>query len=172
MNRQQKENVVAYVKDTISQSQASFVIGYKGLSVQKLELLRRQLREKNGSLKITKARLMKRAVDGVDGVQDLAPHFKDQVGLVFVKDDSAGVAKVLYEFAKANKELKLVVGCLDARLLDHDQVIRVATLPSKEVLLAQLCGTIKAPITGLVSVLSQVPTKFVRTLKAIEDKKK
>ncbi len=170
MNRDQKSIVIDYLKDNFSNRQALFVVGFKGLSVTQLQSLRSDLREKGGSLKIAKARLMKRAAEGVEGVDQLMPFFKEQVGVVF-SDEPPAVAKVLSDFAKENQALSLVVGYLDSRLLEHDSIIRIASLPSKEVLLAQLCGTLQAPISGLARVLNMVPQKLLWALKEIEKQK-
>lgn len=170
MNRQQKQAVVDFLKENFSQSQASFIVDYKGLSVAQLQALRGGLREKGGLLKITKARLMKLAVEGAS--EQMIPFFKEQIGLVFAPTASEQVAKVLYDFGKSHAALKIVAGYLDASLLDSESVIRIAKLPSKEVLLGKLCGTIKAPLTGLVGALNQILLKPLWVLKQVESTKK
>lgn len=172
MNRQQKESVVSQLRDNFSHSEAAFLIEYRGLTVHQLERLRGDLRQKGGSFKITKARLMKLAVDGLDGQQDLTPFFKEQVGLVFATKETPTVAKVLKDFAKQHEALKLIVGCLDKKILQKDDVLRIASLPTREVLLAQLAGTMNAPISNLASVLNLMIVRLVWVLKQIEDQKK
>lgn len=171
MNRQEKESVVSYLKDTFSHSEAAFLVGYRGLTVHQLERLRGDLREKGGTFKITKARLMKLAVDGVEGQQELAPFFKDQVGLVFASKESPAIAKVLKDFAKENEALELVIGCLDNKVLQKDEVIRIASLPSREVLLGQVAGTMNAPISSLASILNILIVRLLWTLKQVEEQK-
>jgi large subunit ribosomal protein L10 len=172
MNRHQKESVVSQLRDSFSHSEAAFLIEYRGLTVSQLERLRGDLRQKGGSFKITKARLMKLAVDGLDGQQDLTPFFKEQVGLVFATKETPTVAKVLNDFAKQHEALKLIVGCLDKKILQKNDVIRIASLPTREVLLAQLAGTMNAPISNLASVLNLMIVRLVWVLKQIEDQKK
>ncbi len=171
MNREHKSVVVKELSDGFSQSQASFIVTCKGLTVSQIEGLRTGLREQGGSFRVAKARLIKRAVDGVDGVDQLGPFLKEQIGVVFASDEAPAVAKILHDFAKQNEEFQLVVGCLDKSLLDAGAIKRIATLPSKEVLLAQVCGTLNAPISGFVNVLSILILRLLWTLKRIEEKK-
>lgn len=158
MNRQQKESIVELFHKNFSTSKGSFFVDYCGLTVVQMQQLRRQLQEKGGALKIAKMRLVRRALAGVSGFDALASYCKNQVGVVFAHDEAevSGVAKALNDFAKKNQSLGLVVGCLDAELLDRAAITRIASLPSREVLLAQLCGTLKAPLAKLAFVLSEV----------------
>lgn len=159
MNRQEKELVIKSLKNEFAQSNAAFLVGVKGLTVADLQKLRKDLRSNGGSLKITKARLMRIAAEN-DGSQDLNPFFKDQVGLVFSKNEPSSVAKVLYNFSKTKEALKLIAGVVESQLYDKQLLAEFAQLPSKEVLLAQLCGTLKAPIVKLAVVLDMITKKL------------
>jgi len=172
VNRQEKALVVDGLKESLLSSQASFLVVYRGLSVEKMQQLRSQLRSSGGSLKIAKARLMKRAVDGEAGISELTDFFKDQIGLVFADDDVAGVAKVLADFSKENKALDLVAGYFDSHVIAKEKIAQIASLPPKDVLLAQLCGTLQAPISGLARVLNMMILKLLFALKQIEGQKK
>jgi large subunit ribosomal protein L10 len=156
MNRQEKETVVELLRDNMAHSQGMFLVGYRGLSVPKMESLRVGLRNQGGILKVSKARLMKKAVEGDSELRSFADYFKDQVALVFASGSVPGVAKALQIFAKENEGFEIIVGRMDHRLLTKDAVLRVAALPSREVLLAQLCGVLNAPIAGLARVLDLV----------------
>lgn len=171
MNREQKSLVIESLKNDFAQSKASFVVGYKGLTVTQMQKLRKELRTQNSKLQVAKGRLMKRAIDGFDGADQFSSYLNDQIGLVFVTNEPTSVAKILRDFAKNNDALRLVAGYYDARVLTSDAVERFASLPSKEVLLAQLCGTLKAPISGFVHVLNMQVLRFLFTLKQIAEKK-
>ena len=173
MNRQQKESVVELFHKDFLANKGTFFVNYAGLSVGQMQQLRRQLREKGGALKIAKMRLVKRALSGVDGVDVLLSHCKNQLGVVFAYDaaELSSVAKTLSEFAKKNEALGLVVGCVDAQLLDKMAISRIASLPSKEVLLAQLCGTLNAPLATFVGGLNSMLVKLLVALKEIEKQK-
>ena len=171
MNRKQKTELIESLKSDFDNCQASFLVGYKGLSVAQMQALRRKVRAKGGRLKIAKNRLVKRAIADVKGACELESHLKDQLGVVFASDEFSGVAKVLSDFSKENPALTLMVGCLDSELISKDKISMLASLPSKDVLLAQVCGTFKAPIVGLPRVLNILVLRLLWTLKQIEAKK-
>jgi large subunit ribosomal protein L10 len=156
MNREQKAVVIDSIKNGFAQSEASFVVGYKGLTVKQLQALRKELRTQKGSFKIAKGRLVKLAVKDLPGVNELSPYFKEQVGVVFADDQVPAVAKVIYDFAKANNNFKLVAGFFDARILPSKDIERIATLPSREVLLSQICYMLNMQIARLLWTLQKV----------------
>ena len=170
MNRQQKELVVSLLKKNFIASQASFLIGFQGLTVSQMQDLRRTLREKGGELKVAKARLIKRAIEG-GKTEALTSFCKDQIGIVFVSNEAPMVAKVLYNFSKKQEALRLIAGFLDTQLLNNQEIIRIASLPSKEILLTQVCGAIKAPVTNFLMVLRMPIFKFLWILKQLIEKK-
>lgn len=171
MNRQQKADVVQSLRGSFEGSQASFLVGYKGLTVQQLLELRRGLRRNGGSMKVAKARLMKRAADGMKFAEDFTPLFKDQIGIVFAANDAAAIAKFLYDFSKKNNNLTVVAGCVEDCVIDAQSVLRIATLPSREVLLGQLAGTLQAPITSFARVLQQLIAGLAIALKQVAEQK-
>lgn len=171
MNRQKKASLIELLKDDFTKAKASFLVNYKGLSVAQMQTLRREVRAKGGKIRVAKNRLIKRAIDDVDGVCDLESHLKDQLGIVFAADDFTGVAKVLFDFSNEHPALTLVVGCLETELIDKDKISQLASLPSREILLAQLCGTLEAPMLDLANVLNVLVLRLLWTLKQIAEKK-
>ena len=171
MNRQEKETLVASLKQDFTDSQASFVVLCRGLSVPNVQGLRKDLRGKGSTLRVAKARLMKLAADGIDEVDGLAPYFKDQIGLVFASDETPAIAKVLCDFAKKNKSFSVVACSFESQVLDSDAVVRMASLPSREVLLAQVVGLLNMPITKLALDLKMIIKKLLVAIKEIENKK-
>lgn len=159
MNKREKELVVGVLREKFDQSNGSFVVNVKGLTVNQTQQLRSQLREQGGELKIAKVRLVKRAVDHESYGKQLGLILKDQVGIVFAHKETSPVAKVLHGFAKQNEALKLVAGCVDSEVLDSKGVVTIASLPSREVLLAQLCGLLKAPVLQFLLAIKQVEEK-------------
>lgn len=172
MNRQQKEATVQSLRERFAQSNAAFIVGYSGLTVGQMQDLRSQLRKDGGVLKVAKARLLKRAVGDLEEGSALDPFLKEQIGVVFASDEAPAIAKVLSSFSKENQAFKLVVGSLDGEMLDHQGIVRIATLPSKDVLRAQLCGTLQAPITRLVFGLNMQIMQLLLVLKQVAEKKK
>lgn len=156
MNREQKAVIIDSIKNDFTQSEASFIVGYKGLTVKQLQALRKELRTQKGTFKVAKGRLVKLAVKDLAGVNELTPYFKEQIGVVFADEQAPAVAKVLYNFAKANNNFTLVAGFFDARVLPSKDIERIATLPSREVLLAQVCYILNMQMVRLLWVLQRV----------------
>lgn len=176
MNRQQKEAVVADVEKLFTESPATFLVNYKGLTVAQMQKLRRGLRAEEGSFKITKARLMKiaaqKASNKVQEFESFKEEFKEQVGLVFSQgDNTPGLAKVLTEFAKENDALEILSGLFEEKVITQDQIKQLASLPSREVLLGMLAGALQAPISGLARTLHQLPTNLAYALQQVAEKK-
>lgn len=159
MNREEKTRVMQSLRKDFEKTEAAFLVGVQGLTVSQLQGLRRDLRGAHSHLKIAKARLMKKAVDGLEGIDQMGSFFKTQVGLVFVEKEAPVVAKVLRNFAKENEALKLVVGYIDDRIYDRQSIERIASIPSREILLSQFAALLNAPVAQFARVLRQVAEK-------------
>lgn len=155
MNRQEKQSVIESLKQDFAQSKGSFLVAVQGMTVSQIQNLRKGLREQGGTLKIAKNTLMKIATQDNTEAKELAPYFKEQVGIVFYAQESTSVAKVLHTTAQGNEKLKLVAGIVDARLVDKNTIVMLASLPSKEVLIARICGALKAPASRIAYVMQQ-----------------
>ncbi|MBI2352631.1 50S ribosomal protein L10 [Candidatus Dependentiae bacterium] len=156
MNRQQKISVISDIGEKCSIAEASFIINYQGLSVAQMQKLRLALETKNSEMQVAKNRLVRIAFQSKPELQILNDQLRGQNAIVFVKNDLTGTAKVLHDFAKENEEFKIVAGCYESRLLNKETIGVLARIPSREILLAQLCGVLKGPITALVVTLGQV----------------
>ncbi len=171
MNRQEKQRIIDAMKNDFTHAQASFVVNMQGMTVAAMQDLRREIYAKNGKIKIAKNTLLRRAAADVPGINDLVPYFKDQIAIVFALTEASAVAKVLYGMAQKRKHLALKVCVLDARLLTEEQITFLASLPSREVLLAQLSGTWQAPMRNFVSIINQLIVRLLWVLKEVEKKK-
>lgn len=158
MNRDQKKIFVKDLREGFESNTGAFLVKVKGLTVSQLETLRKDLRNNNGKIKVVKDRLAKLAIQGLPIANDLNPLLKDQIALVFSKDDAASAAKVLNDFSKESS-LDIVAGLVGAEFFEREKVIRLASIPSREVLLAQICGLLKAPVSKLAYALSLVAEK-------------
>ena len=159
MNRQQKEKLVQDLNVKFDHNEASFVVRCQGMTVAQMHELRLKLATKNGQLKVAKNRLMKLAIAQGSDCSNLNAQMTGQTAVVFAKSDFTAVAKVLNDFAKKNEELQIVAGCCEAQLFDKAGVVKLAAIPSREVLLAQLCGVLNAPIVQLAWIINQVMQK-------------
>ena len=176
MKRQQKENVVADFRKMLKEAQATFLINYKGLNVALMQDLRKNLRAHDSKLKITKARLMKKASESTDqkntALKQFQENFKDQIGLVFSQGDISAAAKQLVEFSKKNKQLEIISALFESKILTKEDIKTLASLPSREVLLAMFVTTIQAPAASLVKILHNSIASLLYILKQIEEQKK
>jgi len=169
VNKQDKQQIVEELHAAWSESTAGVVAQYRGLSVGEMGDLRRRLHEADVSLQVVKNTLARRAAEGTDfkAAEEL---FTGPVAIAFGKDP-VGMAKAISEFAKEHKALEVKGGMLDGKMVDVAGVNALASLPSREVLLAKMLGSMQSPISGFVRTLAEVPASFVRTLAAIRDQK-
>ena len=170
MNRAQKAVEIESLKDRFAQSVVTILADYKGLSVAKLTELRQKLKEQDASFKIVKNRLAKIAVKDTPR-EDLTASFVGTTAMAVSDTNPVGPARVLVDFAKDNDQLKLKSGYLDGKIIGVNDIKHLASLPSKEELIARLMGSLLAPASNLVNVLSQIPRQVVNVLSAIRDQK-
>ena len=169
LNRSEKAVVVEEIGARIADAQSIIVAEYRGLEVEAITVLRRKARESGVYLRVLKNTLARRAVAGTP-FEVLADQMSGPL-IYGVSDDPVAAARVLNDFAKGNQKLVLKAGAMRNNLLDVDAVKALATMPSREELLAKLLGTMQAPIGQFVRTLNEVPGRFVRTLAAIEKQK-
>jgi len=174
MNRVEKTELASALKDKFSKAQVAIFADYKGLTATQADNLRRALRTQNTEVKVLKnnvARLLTK--DGAMG--DEAKNLMDGVVgptmVAFAYGDPAAAAKVIHKFAQDNEALKLKDSLMGSKRIDASGVEELAKLPSKEVLIAKMLGTLNAPITNFVGVLAAVPRSLVTVLAAVEKKK-
>jgi len=169
LNRQEKAVVIEEVSAQVADAQSIVTAEYRGLDVASVTVLRKTARQSGVYLRVLKNTLVRRAVAGT-AFEPLAAQLTGP--LVYgISKDPVGAAKVLADFAKSNDKLVIRGGALPGSVLDQDGVKALATMPSREELLAKLLGTMQAPITQFVRTLNEVPTKFVRGLAAVRDQK-
>ncbi|MEK9720358.1 MAG: 50S ribosomal protein L10 [Quisquiliibacterium sp.] len=169
MNRSEKAAVVEDIGAVVADAQVIVVAEYRGLEVEAMTVLRKQARESGVFLRVLKNTLARRAVSGTP-FEALA---KQLVGpLIYgISSDPVAAARVLNDFAKGNSNLVLKAGAMQNSVMDADDLKALATMPSREELLAKLLGTMQAPVATFVRTLNEVPGKFVRALAAVEKQK-
>ena len=168
MNRDQKAAVVEEIAGEIRSSDAVFAVDYRGISVAQAADLRARLRESGTRFRIVKNSLTERAADEA-GATALKELLQGPTALAFVTGDAALAAKALNDAARALHTLEFKGGLMDSNALSAADVQAIARLPAREVLHAQLVGTIAAPITGLVRGLNALIAGLAIQLKAIVD---
>ncbi|MFH1128278.1 MAG: 50S ribosomal protein L10 [Candidatus Omnitrophota bacterium] len=158
------------IKENLKGSDSFFVLGYSGLSSPDITTLRQSLKGAKSNLFVVKNSVARRALKS-SGLELIIKAVEGPCGFVFIKEEPVEASKILCNFKKDHDKLQLEGGLLKDKLLDKSGIEALAKLPSKEVLRAQVVGTLNAPISGLVIVLNQVLKKFVICLDQIKQKK-
>jgi large subunit ribosomal protein L10 len=168
MKRPEKERLVAELKAKLDGAKALYYTDFTGLNVKRMTELRRRLRKANVEYVVIKNTLAIRAVNESGLV---STRLKGQTGLVIARD-AVAAAKVLTDFAKENDARPAVKGgLLDGRTLDVEQVKKLATMPSREQMLAELGAGLQAPLAAFVGALSGMFYMFAGALEALKQQR-
>ncbi|HQU99423.1 MAG TPA: 50S ribosomal protein L10 [Nitrosomonas sp.] len=169
LNLEDKKAIVAEVSAQVANAQAIIIAEYRGIEVGKMTQLRAKTRASGIYFRVIKNSLVRRAVTDTP-YADLAKHM---VGpLVYgISADPVAAAKVLHEFSKENEKFVIKAGAMGQHVMSREEISALASLPSRDELLAKLLGTMQAPISKFVQTLNEVPTKFVRGLAMVRDSK-
>lgn len=168
MNREQKGQVTAAVVERLTSADAVVAADFRGLTVAQLADLRGRLRDAEAEMTVVKNTLSRRAANEA-GREGLLPYLEGPTGLVWITGDPARAAKALNDFAKEHTDVFTIRGgILGNEDLPTANIVRLASLPSRETLLAQLAGGIAAPLTGLAGTLNSLISTLARTLAAVQ----
>lgn len=167
LNRQDKANVIAEMSELVAQSSAIIIAEYRGLTVEAITKLRADARKQGVQLRVVKNTLVRRAVAGTP-FEGLSDQFVGPL-IYSLSADPVAAAKVLAAFAKTNDKLIIKGGAMANYVMDVAAVEQLASMPSREELLAKLMATMNEPIAKFVRTLNEVPARFVRTVAAYRD---
>ncbi len=164
-----KENLVAGIKEDIKSNSTMLLLDYKGISVNDDTKFRRQLRDADMKYYVAKNTFIKRAAND-EGINALDTFLEGTTSVAF-SNDPVALAKVVAEFAKTHKAVKVKVGLLDGALLPAEQLSNLAKLPPREILLAQVVGGMQAPLTGFASALQGLLRNLVYVIDQVREQK-
>jgi large subunit ribosomal protein L10 len=170
LNRQQKEAAVKKFHEKILAMQTAILTDFRGLNVDAMNDLRRQLKAESVKYSVMKNTLLARAAQDTN-MALLKDYFVGPCAVALSEEDPVAPAKVLVKFAGKNPALKIKAGVLDGKVLDIKAIEALADLPSREVLLANLLSAMKGVPTGLVVALSGVIRNLLGVLTALKDRK-
>ena len=165
-----KQALVAEIKETLNACQLALVIDYQGLTVAEITDLRRRLRPTGTDCKVSKNTLMGIAIDGQDKWQPMTELLQGSSAFLLVKEDFSGAIKAYQDFQKASKKTALRGGVMEGRLLKEADVKALGDLPSKEQLMAQIAGALNALATKIAVGINEVPASLGRGIKAYSEK--
>ena len=166
---EEKKAVVADVSAHVAQAQAIVLAEYRGLTVKEMTDLRAKARKSGVYLRVLKNTMARRAVSD-SPFAGLADHMVGALAYG-ISADPVAVAKVLDEFAKGNEKFVVKAGAMANQVLSAKEITKLASMPSRDELIASLMRTMQASIATFVRTLNEVPSKFVRGLAAVRDQK-
>ena len=174
-NMSKKQAVVAELKEQLTSAKGVVLTGYKGLTVAQDTALRREFREAGVTYHVVKNTMLRIAAQEA-GVEGLDPYLEGTTAMAFSTEDAVAPAKVISDFIKENKLdtaeiLNVKAGMLEGQVIGLEEVKALAALPSREVLIAKVLGSMQAPISGMVNVLQGTIRNAVYVLEAIRQQK-
>lgn len=166
--KEQKEATVRSLREALEKAQVAVVTDYRGLTVKEMTALRRRLQEAGGEFTVVKNTLIRLVTKDMPDWAAMEPLLEGPTALAIGYEDPVAPAKVISTYAKELRRIKIGFrgGVLQGRMLDEDAVKALANLPSREVLLSSLMGSMKAPMTGMVMTTAGVSRKLVYALEA------
>lgn len=170
MARAEKVAVVEEVTDKLKRSEAIVLTDYRGLNVQQLTDLRAKLLEAGVEYKVIKNTLTRLAVEKA-GLEPFDEVLTGPTAIAFDYADAVAPAKILHDFSKENPDLEIKGGLLNGAFIDADEVKRLASMPSREELLAKVLSSMQAPISGMVGVLHGTLRSVVAVIDAVRAQK-
>ena len=153
-----KQPIVQEIADQIDGAQSVVVVDYRGLTVSEDTQLRKELREAGVSYKVYKNTMIRFAAKGTE-FEALEPNLEGPTALAVYKEDATAPARVLAEFAKKADKLELKGGVVEGTYYDAAGIGVIASIPSRDVLLGRLLGSMQSPITNFARVLNQIAEK-------------
>jgi large subunit ribosomal protein L10 len=170
--RTEKKEIVKELKDKLLATKGAVLTNYRGLTVAMDTKMRRKLREAGVEYRVVKNTMTRIAAHDA-GIDGLDKYLEGPTAIALSETDPVVPAKVLADFIRENKlqALEIKAGLVEGKVVDANGVKALASLPPREVLIAQLLGTMQAPIAGFVRVLGGVPSNLVYALEAIRKQK-
>ena len=165
-----KDSIIGEIAKELKQRATFFVTRHDTVPASKIDKLRAKLRASQSRYLVVKNTLGRRALDQAK-LKDISAHIQGACGIAFSGADPVQSSKTLMEFAKENENFKVQAGVLNGQFVAAEQIKVLAMLPSREVMLAKVLGTLQAPVAGFVQVLAGTVRKVVTALDAIAKKK-
>jgi large subunit ribosomal protein L10 len=166
MRRAEKTEVVETVQQDLERATVAILAEYRGLTAGELDRLRKAVRQADGRCRVSKNTLTRRAAAG-SRYEKLASHLRGPSAVILGFKDPVAIAKLAVKLAEELPKLEIKCAVLDGNLLPVPEVKALATLPSREVVLAQLLGLLQAPATQLVRTLNEPAARLARLVDAI-----
>ena len=165
-----KQKIVTEIKSLLDDSEMAVVLDYKGLTIKEMSDLRSRLQNTNGICKVTKNSLMRKAIDGNSNWNDLESLLSGTNAFVLIKEDVGSAVKAIQSFQKETNKSETKGALFEGRLLSNSEIKEIASLPSKEVLMAKIAGALNGVVTKIAISINEVPSGLARSLKQHSEK--
>ena len=163
-----KQPIVQEIAGTVEGAQSAVLVKYLGLTVEQDTAMRKELREAGVVYKVYKNTLMKRAFEGTE-FEALSEHLDGPNALAVSKDDPIAPEKILSKYVKNYKPFEFVAGVIEGKYADNAKLVEMANIPSREVLLGRLFGSMQSPIANFARVVKQIAEKDGEAAPAAEE---
>ncbi len=171
LTRDSKKKIIEELIEKLKHSKGIILTDYKGMNVSQITSLREELKEKKVLFKVVKNSLMEKASEEL-GIKDITKDLTGCTAIAFSSEDAIEPARLIKEYTKKNKiDLKIKSGLVEGRFLSPEKVIEIASLPSKDILMAQMVAGVKAPLYSLVFVMQGPLRGLIYTLEAVKKQK-
>lgn len=157
-NLELKKELVEQIKSELKEAKSIVFVDYRGITVAEDTAMRKEFRENGVTYKVFKNRLLTRALDGL-GITGYDPKMFEGTTAVAFGSDEVAPAKIFCKHQKDLKKMAVKFGIVDGQIMDQAQVEALAEIPSKEILIAMLLGTLNAPVAGLARALNAIAEK-------------
>jgi len=171
MNKNEKSEIITEVKELLDNASAVYLTDYSGINVEDISELRNIFRKEGVSYKVYKNTLFKRALDESGKYEKLADHLMGMTGYVFTSDNPIAPAKIIKKYFDDKEKFNLKACYVEGEFFDGGQLKTLATLPSKNELIAGILGAINAPVSGIVGAINAVMRDLVSVIDEISKKK-
>ena len=164
-----KKKIVEELKQLLGEAEMALVLDYQGLSIKEMSDLRTRLHSNNGICKVTKNTLMRQAINGDETWSKLESLLTGTNAFVLIKGDVGGAVKEVQSFQKESKKSQTKGGLFEGKLLSQDEIKAIASLPSREALMAQIAGALNAVATKVAVGINEIPSGLARSIKQHAD---
>lgn len=168
--REKKAQLIEHYEGALARASHAFLLSFDGLTVAQATDLRAKVRQQGGAYEVVKNRLALRAIEGRQ-MGELTQHFTGTTAVAYIQDDPVALAKALTEFRKDVPAVQFKGALVDGQAVEADEVEAIASLPSREQLIAKLLYLLQSPITRLARGLAAIPRQLVVVLDQIAQSK-
>ncbi len=170
MDKNEKVEGVAQIKSMIENSTGMYLVDYSGVNVEDINQLRREFLNENITYKVFKNTLLKRALQDIGGYEEFEPLLVGMTGIAFSGENFAAPAKIIKNYFKTKKKFSFKGSYLESQFYDAEQLDVLASMPTKEEIMASIVGSIAAPASGIVGAINAVMRDLVGVVDAISNK--